>query len=110
MLHIVTIKFAAPITEEKPAKCKLKIAKSTAGPECPKILESGGYKVQPVPTPPSITLERTNNENEGGNNQKLKLFILGKAISVAPICKGINQLPKPPIRMGITIKKIIIKA
>jgi len=28
------IKLAAPKIEEIPAKCKLKIAKSTAGPEC----------------------------------------------------------------------------
>jgi hypothetical protein len=35
------------------------------------------------------------------------LFILGNAISGAPIIKGTNQLPKPPISVGITIKKII---
>jgi hypothetical protein len=35
------------------------------------------------------------------------LFILGKAISGAPIIKGTNQLPNPPIKVGITIKKII---
>ena len=46
----------------------------------------------------------------GGNNQKLKLFNRGKAISGAPIIIGTNQLPKPPIKIGITIKKIIIKA
>ena len=38
------------------------------------------------------------------------LFIRGKAMSGAPIIKGTNQLPKPPIIIGITIKKIIIKA
>jgi hypothetical protein len=38
------------------------------------------------------------------------LFNLGNAISGAPIIKGTNQLPKPPIKAGITIKKIIIKA
>jgi hypothetical protein len=38
------------------------------------------------------------------------LFILGKAISGAPIIKGTNQFPKPPIKVGITIKKIIIIA
>ena len=36
------IKFIAPKIEDAPAKCKLKIAISTAGPECPKLLESGG--------------------------------------------------------------------
>jgi len=35
------------------------------------------------------------------------LFNLGKAISGAPNIKGTNQLPKPPIKIGITIKKII---
>jgi hypothetical protein len=38
------------------------------------------------------------------------LFIRGKAISGEPIIKGINQFPKPPIIIGITMKKIIIKA
>lgn len=42
--------------------------------------------------------------------QKLILFNRGKAISGAPIIIGTNQLPKPPIKIGITIKKIIIKA
>ena len=54
--------------------------------------------------------EDNNNNKEGGNNQKLKLFKRGKAISGAPIIKGTNQFPKPPIIIGITIKKIIIKA
>lgn len=31
-------------------------------------------------------------------------------MSGAPIIKGTSQLPKNPIRIGITIKKIIIKA
>jgi len=47
---------------------------------------------------------------EGGINQKLMLFNLGKAISGAPTSKGTNQLPKPPINAGITIKNIIINA
>jgi hypothetical protein len=38
------------------------------------------------------------------------LFNLGKAMSQAPIIKGTNQLPKPPIAVGITKKKIIKKA
>jgi hypothetical protein len=33
MLIMVTIKLIAPAIEEAPAKCKLKIAKSTDGPE-----------------------------------------------------------------------------
>ena len=34
----------------------------------------------------------------------------GKAISGALIIKGTSQLPKPPIIVGITKKKIIINA
>jgi len=38
------------------------------------------------------------------------LFIRGNAISGAPNIKGTNQFPKPPIMIGMTIKKIITKA
>ena len=47
--------------------------------------------------------------NDTGSNQKDILFILGKAMSGAPIIIGTNQFPKPPIIAGMTIKKIIIK-
>ncbi len=33
--------------------------------------------VQPVPTPPSIQVENTNNSKLGGNSQKLMLLSLG---------------------------------
>jgi hypothetical protein len=42
IFKIVTIKLIAPRIEDKPAKCKLNIAKSTAPPECDKILLKGG--------------------------------------------------------------------
>jgi hypothetical protein len=42
MLIIVTIKLIAPAIEEAPDKCKLKIAKSTDGPEWASIPLSGG--------------------------------------------------------------------
>jgi hypothetical protein len=38
------------------------------------------------------------------------LLSLGKAISQAPIIIGTNQLPNPPIAVGITKKNIIAKA
>jgi hypothetical protein len=38
------------------------------------------------------------------------LFNLGNDISQAPIKIGTNQLPKPPIAVGITKKKIIKNA
>lgn len=47
---------------------------------------------------------------DGISNQKERLFIRGKAISATPSMRGINQLPKPPIEMGITMKKIITNA
>ena len=47
---------------------------------------------------------------EGGRSQNLMLFIRGNAISCAPIIKGTNQLPNPPIIIGITMKKIITNA
>ena len=65
--------------------------------------------VQPVPAP-STKVEDINKNKEGGNNQKLKLFKRGTAISGTPIIIEINQLPKAPIKIGITIKKIILKA
>lgn len=49
-------------------------------------------------------------KNDGGSNQKLMLFIRGNAISGAPIISGTSQFPKPPIIIGITIKKIITNA
>ncbi len=38
------------------------------------------------------------------------LFMRGKAMSGAPIMSGTNQLPKPPISAGMTVKKIMISA
>ena len=99
---IVTIKFIAPAIEETPAICKLKIAKSTAQPECANTELRGGYTVQPVPTPFSTKLEVSNKNMEGGNNQKDMLFKRGKAISGLPIKIGTNQLPKAPIKIGMT--------
>jgi len=110
MFIMVTMKFIAPKIDDKPARCKLKMAKSTAPLECAKIPLNGGYTVHPVPTPDSTPLEANNKKKEGGNNQKLRLFKRGKAISGAPINNGTNQFPKPPIIAGITIKKIITKA
>jgi len=110
MLKIVVMKFTVPKIDDIPAKCKLKIAKSTDPPEWKPMLASGGYTVQPVPAPPSTKLEDTNNNKAGTNNQKLILFNLGNAISGAPIIKGTNQLPNPPNSTGITKKNIIKKA
>jgi len=90
---IVQIKFIAPKIEDIPATCKDKIDKSTAAPECANAPDSGGYKVQPEPTPDSTKLEYNNKDSDGGNSQKLILFNLANAISGAPIRIGTNQLP-----------------
>jgi hypothetical protein len=66
--------------------------------------------VHPVPAPPSIQAENINSIKLGGKSQKLTLFNLGKAISGPPTIKGIKKLPKPPIKAGITMKKIINNA
>jgi len=45
-----------------------------------------------------------------GSNQNLKLLRRGKHISCAPNIRGKRRLPNPPIKIGITMKKIIKKA
>lgn len=54
--------------------------------------------------------EARSRRNEGGRSQKLILFIRGNAMSGAPIIRGTNQFPNPPIIIGITMKKIITNA
>lgn len=110
MLMIVVIKFTAPRIDEIPAKWSLKIVKSTDDPLWAWLRERGGYTVHPVPGPLSIILLVKIKISEGGSNQNLMLFIRGNAISGAPSINGTSQLPNPPIMMGITMKKIIIKA
>lgn len=63
-----------------------------------------------MPAPASIPEEARSKSRDGGRSQKLILFIRGNAISGAPIIKGTSQFPKPPIIMGITMKKIMTKA
>lgn len=110
ILITVVIKFRAPRIEEAPAKWREKIAKSTDGPACARLLDKGGYTVHPVPAPFSTAADLTNRIREGGSNQKLRLFSRGNAMSGAPSINGSIQFPNPPINIGITIKKIIIKA
>ena len=107
---IVVIKLIAPRIEDAPAKCNEKIAMSTAGPAWDKFLASGGYTVHPVPAPFSTAEDINNKKKAGGRSQKLMLFNRGKAISGAPNIRGTNQLPNPPIIIGMTIKKIITNA
>lgn len=86
------------------------MVRSTDAPAWARFPDRGGYTVHPVPAPASTPEEASSRRNEGGSSQKLILFIRGNAISGAPIIRGISQFPNPPIRIGITIKKIITKA
>lgn len=108
--RMVVKKLILPKMEETPARCNLKIAKSTEIPLWNLESARGGYTVHPVPTPASRIEESNKRLNEGTISQKDRLFIRGKAISATPNISGINQLPNPPIEMGIVIKKIITKA
>ena len=80
IFNIVVMKFIAPNRLLTPAKCKPNMAKSTLGPLWLCIPDNGGYNVQPVPAPFSITLANKNKIKLGGNNQKLILFNLGNLL------------------------------
>jgi hypothetical protein len=110
MLIIVVMKLMAPKTEDAPARWRLKIERSTDAPEWAILEARGGYTVQPVPAPLSTRPPIKSRVRDGGKSQNLMLFIRGKAMSGAPIIKGTNQFPNPPIIIGITMKKIITKA
>jgi len=107
---MVVINLIEAIIEDAPARCKEKIAKSTQPPPWATGPDKGGYTVQPVPTPLSLPAEVNSNIKEGGTSQNLIFFIRGNAMSGAPIIRGINQFPNPPIIIGITMKKIMTKA
>lgn len=109
-LITVVRKLMAPKMDEIPAIWSEKIARSTAFPEWATPLLSGGYTVQPVPTPASINDLESRSSNDGGSSQSDKLLSRGNDISGAPIRSGTIQFPKPPIIVGITKKKIITKA
>lgn len=86
------------------------MVRSTDAPAWARLPARGGYTVHPVPAPASTMDDAKRSKNDGGSSQKLILFIRGKAISGAPIISGTSQFPKPPIIIGITIKKIITNA
>ena len=61
------------------------------------------------PGGPGTNIDRISRKNETGTSQNEMLFMRGIAMSGAPIISGTNQLPKPPIRAGMTMKKIMIR-
>ena len=54
-------------------------------------------------------VEPTSSRKDGTSSQKQMLFMRGKAMSGAPIISGTNQLPKPPIIAGMTMKNTMIR-
>ena len=62
-----------------------------------------------MPAPPATWLEASSSAKAGTSSQKLMLLSRGNAMSGAPIISGTDQLPKPPIKAGITVKKIIVR-
>jgi hypothetical protein len=108
--HLITvaINFIEAKIELSPATWREKIAKSTDGPAWAILDESGGYTVQPVAAPNSIKKEFRSNKKAGTTSQNLIFFKRGKIMSTLDNMGGINQLPNPPINIGITKKNIII--
>lgn len=104
------MKLTEPRIEDAPARCKEKIARSTDGPACAMFLDRGGYTVHPVPAPFSTREDATSRIRADGRSQNLRLFRRGKIISGPASISGSSQFPNPPIRIGITKKKIIRKA
>ena len=110
ILKIVAIMLIAPIMDEIPSKCTEKTANGKALPTVIGCNTNGGYKVQPpLGAPPSINKVLASNNTPATNIQKLMLFMRGKAISAAPIIRGICQLAKPT-KAGITAPNTITNA
>jgi hypothetical protein len=83
------------------------MARSTDAPAWAIPLASGGYTVHPVPTPLSTVLLARRSVKDSGNSQNPMLFIRGNAMSGASSISDTSQFRKPPIIIGITMKKII---
>ncbi|MNO68088.1 hypothetical protein D3C76_589090 [compost metagenome] len=58
--------------------------------------------------PPGLNRVETSSRKAAGSNQKLKLFIRGRAMSGAPIISGIIQLARPT-KAGITAPNTMIR-
>jgi hypothetical protein len=59
--------------------------------------------------PPGTKLDPRSIRKATTVSQKLMLFMRGNAMSGAPIIRGTNQLPKPPIIAGMTMKKTMMR-
>jgi hypothetical protein len=115
MLKMVVMKLMAPRIDEAPAMCSDRIAKihgrSGLVRPCRERRIDGPAAADAVGWPAALgtNIERTSSRKAGGSSQKEMLFMRGNAMSGAPIMIGTNQLPKPPISAGMTMKKIMIR-
>ena len=61
------------------------------------------------PGGPSTNIDNSSRMKATGSSQNEMLFMRGNAMSGAPMCRGTNQLPKPPIIAGITMKNTMMR-
>jgi len=62
-----------------------------------------------MPVPPGTKAESISEQKPATVSQNEMLFMRGKAMSGAPIMIGTNQLPKPPMIAGMTMKNTMIR-
>ena len=112
ILNIVVIKLIAPNNEETPAKCKLKIAKSTEAPEMSLEYSIKVDKQSNLFQHLLLLMQKLINKNkEGGNNQKLIYYLIVEMPYLEHLSlKEQTNYQNHLLITGITIKKIIIKA
>src|SRR3569623_145237 len=80
-----------------------------ATPGAPTAVDSVGYDVHPAAGGPSgVKNDAVKIAVAANMVQNDSMFSTGNAMSRAPISKGRQKLPKPPIRIGVRAKKIMI--
>jgi hypothetical protein len=113
MLKMVVMKLIAPMIDAAPARWSEKIAMSTAGPA--NHWSTAAHRPSsrsPAPGPVAARHEgrdQQRDEARNGQPEADMLFMRGKAMSGAPIMIGTNQLPKPPMIAGMTMKNTMIR-
>jgi len=72
-----------------------------------RLVDSGGYNVQPIPLLNSVPIDTINKPYEKGTINKDILLTLGYPTSGEPLNVGTKIFPNPANKPGITKKKII---
>ena len=104
----VLMKLIIPKIEDMSAKMQTESSHIHTWPRILMPPNSGRYKVQLFPASSSTRTDQTNEINAGSNNQKLKLFNFGNAISGNPIHTKEHTNSQIP-NQHRNYKKIIIK-